>query len=133
MVAVGQTIIRFYIHRLVHTNYPTGVPIKLVVLEHYLLLVAGTKYYSINADAHTIKVATTYANAIANTPIDILTDAVAPVTVTGQIPDPFDAVTTYYVINISPTTIKLASTLANAQGPVLRFHLHRMVVLIIKY
>ena len=96
-------------------NYPTGAPIKFSGTGTLPTpIVAGTKYYAINTGASTIEVATTYGNAISNMPIVLTANAVAPVTFTGQIPDGFNIGQTYYTIFISSSTIKLASTYANA-------------------
>lgn len=100
------------------TNYPTGVPIKFTNTGGSLPsnLNSTTVYFAINVNATTIKVASTYANAIGNVSLDIGSDQSGTSTVTGQIPQPLNNTTTYFVINVSGTTIQLASTLANAQA-----------------
>lgn len=56
----------------VATNIPTGTPISFSSSGSVPTgLVSGTVYYAINQSSTTLKVATTYANAIAGTAIDI--------------------------------------------------------------
>lgn len=53
-------------------NIPTGTPVSFSTTTTIPAgLVAGTIYYAINQSSTTIKVATTYANAIAGTAVDI--------------------------------------------------------------
>ncbi len=106
-------------------NITTGGTGTHTVISNSLLpvpLEVGTTYYSILIDATTIKVATSYANAIAGTPIDITTNGSSIITVnsTGKLPAPLEIATTYYSIAVSavtdppPGTIKLATSYANA-------------------
>lgn len=89
-------------------------------------LVVGTTYYSImqgtpTTTPGTIKVAASYADAIAGTPIDITTNGTPPNTVNGTtvLPTPLETGTTYYTIRIgsattNPGTVQLADSYANA-------------------
>jgi hypothetical protein len=109
-------------------------------------LTANTTYYAINVSSTTIKLATTSLNATNNVPInitsmgasqDFLAAAVntgtevitlanttylstgTPITFTnsgGSLPTGLSAGTIYYAINLSSTTISVATTLANAQA-----------------
>ncbi len=91
-------------------------------------LVAGTTYYAIMVGATTdipgqIKVATTFANALSNTPIDLTTNGTVTNTVnsTSTLPAPLAVGTTYYSIansapGIVPGTIQVATSLANAMS-----------------
>ncbi len=87
-------------------------------------LAAGTTYYSImqglpSDNPGMIKVATTYANAIAGIAINITTtgSGTNTVTATSILPTPLIAGTTYYVIrvgNATGNTIQLATSYENA-------------------
>ena len=105
-----------------------GAPINTVTSSSILpaALATSTTYYTIavsspSTSPGTIKLATTLANAMANTPIDI-TDNGAPInniSTYNTLPDPLDSMTTYYVIRIgsatlNPGTIKLATSYDNA-------------------
>lgn len=64
---------------------PTGSPIEFTAGGGLPTpLVAGTTYYAIFVDSTHIKVATTYANALAGTAIDITTNGTAPNTITND-------------------------------------------------
>lgn len=108
-------------------NFQTGAPMTFTttgVLPTPLL--GATTYYSImvgtpTTNPGTIKVATSLANAIAGTAIDLLTNGTPTntVTSTGALPSPLVVGTTYYVIRVgssttNPGTIKLATSYANA-------------------
>ena len=89
-------------------------------------LVTGTTYYSImigtpSTNPGTIKVATTLANALVGTAIDLTTNGTPTNTVNGTsiLPAPLVSGTTYYVILVgnagdNPGHIKLATSYANA-------------------
>jgi len=89
-------------------------------------LVAATDYYAIMQGSSTdnpgqIKVATSYANALANIAQNLTTDGSPDNTITWSslLPTPLIIDTVYYTIAVSspstsPGTIKLATTLANA-------------------
>ena len=89
-------------------------------------LVIATTYYAIAISAitiipGTIKVALTYADAIAGTAINLTTNGTPTNTITspGTLPDPLVETTTYYVIRVgasttNPGTIKLATSYDNA-------------------
>lgn len=109
------------------TNFQTGT--ALVFSTSGTLpagLTAGTTYYAILQGSITdlpgqIKVATTYANALSNTAIDLTTNGTPTNTVnsTSSLPAPLAAGTTYYAIAVSssstvPGTIKVATSKANA-------------------
>lgn len=91
-------------------------------------LVAGTTYFTIMQGATAdlpgrIKVATTYANAIAGTAINLTTNGTPTSTVnsTSSLPAPLTAGTTYYSIAVSassstPGTIRVATSLVNAMA-----------------
>jgi len=101
------------------TNYGTGVPVRVSTSGGGVLptpLVSGTTYYAINVSPTTIKVAATYADAISNTPINLTVDSTPTCSIQGQLADPLNTSTTYYVINESATTLKLATSLSNAFG-----------------
>lgn len=76
-----------------NANFATGVPVTVITTGTLPSpLVAGTTYYVIRVGSSTtnpgtIKLATSYANAIANVPIDILTNGLPTnsIIVTGQI------------------------------------------------
>lgn len=100
------------------SNYITGSPIKFTGGSLPVTtpqIVAGTEYYAIMDSTTHIGIATSYANAIANTRIDITVTGSG--TITAQLPDPLVSGTTYYAIRISGTTIKLATSYANAIVP----------------
>ncbi len=81
-------------------------------------LVNNTSYFVIDMDANTIKLATTSANAAAGTAIDI-TDVGTGIHTLSSPGTPIGGLTNgskYYVIKIDDNTIKLASSLGNAQG-----------------
>lgn len=66
------------------TYIPTGMPISFTAGGGLPApLVAATTYYAINVDATHIRVATTFANAVANTFIDITTNGTPPNTITN--------------------------------------------------
>lgn len=66
------------------TDIPTGMPIGFTAGGGLPPpLVAGTTYYAINVDATHVRVATTFANAIANVFIDITGAGTAPNTITN--------------------------------------------------
>ena len=66
------------------TDIPTGMPINFTAGGGLPTpLVAGTTYYAINVDATHIRVATTFANAVANVFIDITTTGTPPNTITN--------------------------------------------------
>lgn len=68
----------------VSTIIPTGTPIEFTAGGGLPApLVAGTTYYSILVDATHIRVATTFANALANIFIDITTNGTPPNTITS--------------------------------------------------
>lgn len=68
----------------VSTFIPTGMPINFTAGGGLPApLVAATTYYAINVDATHIRVATTFANAISNTFIDITTNGTPPNTITN--------------------------------------------------
>jgi hypothetical protein len=97
------------------SNYITGSPIKFTGASLPTTtpqIVTGTEYYAIMDSTTHIGIATTYANAIANTRINIT--ATGAGTVIAQLPDPLVEDTTYYVIHVSSTTLKVATTYANA-------------------
>lgn len=67
-------------------NIPTGTPIKFSSTTTVPAgLVAGTKYYAINASATTIKVASTLALAQAGTPIDLTSQGTGTHTIKTEI------------------------------------------------
>ena len=69
------------------SNFPTGSPIQFTNTGGGTLptpLVVGTIYYSIFIDSTHIKVASTFANAIANIPIDLTTNGTAPIQITNN-------------------------------------------------
>ncbi len=94
-------------------NYITGDAVKVSGGSLPTPLVAGTIYYVISNSPTTIYLATTYANALAATHIDLTSDGSG--TIISQPPDPLNTSTTYYSIFVSGTTIKVASSLSNAQ------------------
>src|SRR5262245_13830980 len=66
------------------TYIPTGMPIEFTAGGGLPApLVAATTYYAIHVDATHIRVATTFANAVANTFIDITTTGTPPNTITN--------------------------------------------------
>ncbi len=81
-------------------------------------LIDKNTYYIISVDANTIKLATTSANATAGTAIDITGtgQGVHTLTSPGTAIAPLTNGTKYYVIKVDNDTIKLASSLGNAQG-----------------
>lgn len=124
-------------------DIPTGTPLRVGTPTNvnWLVqpLVAASLVFAIRVNAFTIKVASTLANAQAGIAITltapfietVLTGNINPTTneftvvnnyPTGSkvlltslgFPSQFVAGTTYFVINISPTVIQLASSLANA-------------------
>lgn len=101
------------------TNYGVGVPVRVSTSGGGTLpdpLAEGTTYYCIADGPTTIKLATSYANAISNTPIDLISDSTQTCSIQGQLADPLNTSTTYYVINESATTLKVATSFANAQA-----------------
>lgn len=110
-----------------NANFQTGAPLMFTTTGSLPSpLLGATTYYSImvgtsTTNPGTIKVATSYANAIAGTFIDLLSNGspTNTVTSTGALPSPLVVGTTYYVIRIgssttNPGTIKLATSYANA-------------------
>jgi len=110
-----------------NANFQTGTSLTFTTTGTLPApLVVGTTYYAImigtiTTDPGTIKVATTYANAIAGIAINLTTNGTPTDTVTsiGTLPAPLVASTTYYVIRVgssttNPGTIKLATTYQNA-------------------
>ncbi len=110
-----------------NANFQTGASIRFTTTGTLPApLVAGTEYFSImigvpTTNPGTIKVATTYANAVLGTAINLTTNGTPTCTVTstGTLPAPLVTGTTYYVIRVgssstNPGTIKLATTFANA-------------------
>ena len=121
-------------------NLPTGKTIVFTTTGALPApLVSGTTYYAINRSATTIAVATTLANAQANSGLNLTTvgsgtnslyasdlitvaDAISfytgtPVQVAnagGALPTPLVAATTYYSIYVDSTHFKLATSVANA-------------------
>ena len=81
-------------------------------------LIDQNTYYIIKVDANTIKLATTSANATAGSAIDITGtgQGVHTLTSPGTAIEPLTNGTKYYVIKVDDDTIKLASSLANAQS-----------------
>lgn len=79
-------------------------------------LAAATDYYAIVSSPTVFKAATTYANAIAGTAIDLSDAGVGTITVTPQaaFPAPLLTSTNYYVIGLGGSTIALATSYANA-------------------
>jgi hypothetical protein len=68
----------------VTTYMPTGMPISFTAGGGLPApLVAGTTYFAIFVDATHIRVATTFANAVSNTFIDITTAGILPNTITN--------------------------------------------------
>lgn len=92
-------------------NYPTGSPVKLTGGSLPAPLVANTEYYVINAGASTIRLATTYANSIANV---FIAFGAGSGFATPQLPDPLVQGTTYYTIRVSSTTLRVATSYDNA-------------------
>jgi len=110
-----------------NTNFQTGssivftttgtLPNPLVVVTVYYVIGVGSPTLS----PGTIKVATSYANAIAGIAINLTTNGgpVNTVTSSSILPAPLLASTTYYTIpvsasNVTPGTVKLATTAALA-------------------
>jgi len=81
-------------------------------------LIDQNTYYIISVDANTIKLATTSANATAGTAVDITGtgQGVHTLTSPGTAIAPLTSSTKYYVIKVDDDTIKLASSLGNAQA-----------------
>ena len=81
-------------------------------------LVDNTSYFVIDMDANTIKLASTSANAAAGTAIDITSVGTGMHTLTSP-GTPIGGLTNgskYFIIKVDDNTIKLASSLGNAQG-----------------
>ncbi len=108
-------------------NFQTGAAIKFTTTGTLPApLLTATTYYSIMVgtpitDPGTIKVALTYADAIANVPIDLTTNGTPTNTVTSQgaLPTPLELDTVYYSILLTspatnPAQIQLASSYADA-------------------
>ncbi len=97
---------------------PTTIPTALNTTDTFFSVMVGTPA----TNPGTIKIATTYAAAIAGTPTLDVTVAGAPtntVNATSILPAPLVAGTTYYVIRVgaataNPGTIKLATSYENA-------------------
>lgn len=73
---------------------------------------SGNVYELINSSS--VNIATDILTVVANTDKWLTGMAVTFPTTTGTLPDPLNNSSTYYVIRINSTTIKLATTLANA-------------------
>jgi hypothetical protein len=94
--------------------YPTALPIKMYGSNGVPTgLTEGTTYYVIVADANNIKLATSAANAIAGTAINITVDAVAdgtleivPQTSASSAVDPDSGDTLYFHITLRATDTK---------------------------
>jgi hypothetical protein len=68
-------------------NFPVGMPIEFTTNGGGTLpvpLVAGTIYYVIPIDSTHIKVAATFANAVAGIPIDLTVDGILPIQTTND-------------------------------------------------
>lgn len=95
------------------TNFPTGAPVKVSTTGTLPApLDDTTTYYVINVSPTVLKLATTYANAIANTAINLTTNGTPTnkIIALGDLPAPLTTTATYYAINVSPTVIKVAAT-----------------------
>ena len=81
-------------------------------------LVNNNVYYVMSVDSNTIKLATTSANAIGGTAIDLTSAGTGVHTLTspGAAISPLSNGTKYYVIKVNDNSIKLATTLSNAQA-----------------
>jgi hypothetical protein len=89
-------------------------------------LSTGTTYYVIKVDGENIKLASSYANAVAGTNLSIgggsgthtITSSVNPIDITavGTGRATIVSANNYYVIKVDSNTIKLASSLANANA-----------------
>lgn len=69
------------------TNFPTGTPLAMTGGTLPTGLTAGTIYYAINIDATHLQLATTYANALLGTAIDITAAGSGTATVTQGFAD----------------------------------------------
>ena len=81
-------------------------------------LIDNTNYFIIYVDTNTIKLAATSTNALAGTAIDItgVGTGVHTLTSPGTAISPLTNASKYYIIKVDNNTIKLASSLGNAQG-----------------
>ena len=81
-------------------------------------LIDNTVYFVIVVDSNTIKLASTSTNATAGTAIDItgVGTGVHTLTSPGTPINPLTNGSKYYIIKVDDNTIKLASSLGNAQG-----------------
>lgn len=100
----------------VTTNYITGSPVKLSNSGGALPtpLLVNTEYYCINVSTTTLKLALTYADSIANIPIDLTDNGTGTQRILAQLPDPLTNDQTYYTIRVSATTLRLATSYENA-------------------
>jgi hypothetical protein len=101
------------------TNYITGGAIKFSstgTLPTTTPPINTTDtFFSIVVSATQLRIATTYANAMANVYVDITTAGTPPNNVINQPPAPLNTGDTYYAIYVDATHIKVANSLANAQ------------------
>ena len=81
-------------------------------------LIDNTAYFIIYVDTNTIKLASTSTNATAGTAIDItgIGSGIHTLTSPGTVISPLTNGSKYYIIKVDDNTIKLASSLGNAQG-----------------
>ena len=81
-------------------------------------LIDNTVYFVISVDSNTIKLASTSTNAAAGTAIDItgVGTGIHTLTSPGTAISPLTNGSKYYIIKVDDNSIKLASSLGNAQG-----------------
>jgi len=108
-VSIANDTIQVFDH-----NYPTAMPVKIYGSNDVPTgIVAGTTYYAIVSDVNNIKLATSAANAIAGTAINLTVDATAdgtldivPQTNAAETIDPDSGDSLYFSLVLRATDVK---------------------------